>query len=402
MSADNPISQLSGLLASLPDDESKSQMLAALPIPPTVKLIMGLPALSPEADIFTLLDPVVKEMSRSSFERKTWDRIKKYTDAEMEAELRRDSENRAEEDGGEPDYESWQSKPPMQRKAHFLAGLLCQFKIMQEEGEFGDSDDGEDDGGFGFGDSDDEIDSDEDEPEDDSPAGKAFSKVQTELEQQHGLKLVMLEEPFDEGAKAATVTRKRLLTKDHLLLPVDVAEAATRINQGARKMCYSWGGGGTSLGNALWSRYLHPAAAEAAGAVSAGRHGEALGPLLGVLFFGISDDGWLHDQEEYCEWDGFEHFFRSLSLSWQGILAQPDESIGLAPPLGGGGYRAKIVEMLTRWEKEVNEKLEDFDEFAEGGRKARLTATKAGKSKAAAGKSKAAAGSGSRKKAKKG
>ena len=150
-------------------------------------------------------------------------------------------------------------------------------------------------------------------------------------------------------------------------------------------MCYSWGGGGTSLGNALWARYLHPAAAEAAEAVSEGRHGEALGPLLGILFFGSFDDGWLNDQEEYCEWDSFCEFFRSVSLAWQGVLAQPDAAIGLAPSLGGGGYRAKIMKLLTRWEKEVNTTLKDiFDDHAEGGRKARITATKGAKAKAAA------------------
>ena len=49
------------MLAAMPDDDVKAELLCALPIPPTAKLCMGLPAFSSNADVFALLAPVVLE-----------------------------------------------------------------------------------------------------------------------------------------------------------------------------------------------------------------------------------------------------------------------------------------------------------------------------------------------------
>ena len=112
----------------------------------------------------------------------------------------------------------------------------------------------------------------------------------------------------------------------------------------------------------------------------------ALGPpLLGILLFGRADDGWLRDQEEYCEWESFAQWFVGLSAAWQAVLVESDGALGLTPARGRtevGHYRGLIMRMLTEWEEEVNEALEQlFDDCAEGGQRARLTATKKPKAK---------------------
>ena len=61
-------------------------------------------------------------------------------------------------------------------------------------------------------------------------------------------------------------------------------------------------------------------------------------------------------------------------------MARVDAALGLAPARGrkeAGHYRGVLMRMLTEWEQEVNDTLEEvFDEFEEGGMKAKLTATK--------------------------
>jgi len=86
------------------------------------------------------------------------------------------------------------------------------------------------------------------------------------------------------------------------------------------------------------------------------------------------------------------------------VLAEPDDALGLAPARGrteAGHYRGVLMRMLTEWEAEVNEALDDFAEFAERGKTAKLTATKKAKAKqppppkAGKGKGKTAAASSS-------
>ena len=84
------------------------------------------------------------------------------------------------------------------------------------------------------------------------------------------------------------------------MLPKDTADTARDYNKRGRKLVCNWMGGGTSCGNAVWQRILHPALQEAMEAIADGEHAAALGPLLGVLLFGSFDDGWLRDQEEYA------------------------------------------------------------------------------------------------------
>ena len=94
------------------------------------------------------------------------------------------------------------------------------------------------------------------------------------------------------GGKAAPSIGARNNIKNlqakHLLLMSDTAERAVKIYKGGQRMRSSWMGGGTSLGNALWSRYFFPCAAAAAGYLDERRTmpGKAFGELLGLLLLG--------------------------------------------------------------------------------------------------------------------
>ena len=173
------------------------------------------------------------------------------------------------------------------------------------------------------------------------------------------------------------VTRESLLSKHHLLLPKSVASIARDYSRRASQMCHSHMGGGTSLGNGMWHRFMRPALARAEQAMkkSSDLHG-ALGHLLGMVMIGINDDTWLRDQEEYCDWDSFEGYFSALSATWQALLAKDDATLGLTPPRGKmGGYREDLLKLLSGWESDVNDILEEHDEFADEGSPARLRAT---------------------------
>mmetsp|Transcript_26927 Transcript_26927/g.67550 ORF Transcript_26927/g.67550 Transcript_26927/m.67550 type:complete len:104 (+) Transcript_26927:2137-2448(+) len=101
-----------------------------------------------------------------------------------------------------------------------------------------------------------------------------------------------------------------------------------------------------------------------------------------MLLFGHRDDSWLRDQEEYCNWDSFEQWFTDLSEAWQSVLEQDDKVLGLVRERGRqevGHYRGFILSLLSKWETEVNEILDEcFSEFAdmEDGKEAKLFATK--------------------------
>mmetsp|Transcript_2419 Transcript_2419/g.4678 ORF Transcript_2419/g.4678 Transcript_2419/m.4678 type:complete len:432 (-) Transcript_2419:162-1457(-) len=390
------LAELQPMLAQLPSDAERVSMLTALPAPPEIKVTIGMMALSPEADAFKLLKPLSKDMDGLS--RNLFKSFAKMSDAEIEAGIKEDQANlRADGVTITPEKDLLR-KGPNERRRGFFAGILTGSKLLkQEEGDESDSDEfGYDPWGGGVS-SDSSDDSDDDEEEDLAklpPTVRKYKEVLASLEKDDA-RIIWLAEPFDQDTdKPKDVTAKKLLSADHLMLPRDAADAARSYSKKARKLVCNWMGGGTSCGNAVWSRYLHPALEEAEEAIAAGDHAAALGPLIGVLLIGQFDDGWLRDQEEYCEWDAFEGWFAGLSLAWQAVLAQSDEAIGLAWPRGrqeAGHYRKELLKMLTSWEKEVNDALDDLNDCAEpGGKKAKLTATKKGPAPRGKAKAKAA------------
>ena len=135
------------------------------------------------------------------------------------------------------------------------------------------------------------------------------------------------------------------------------------------------------MGTAIWFSRMFFAADDVIIATSAHRYGDALGLFLGILFFGRFEEGWLLDHEVYVDcWDHFVGFFNYVSLAWQAVLAQPDEARGLTSPFcQTDKYRAKIVELLTDWQADVNVALRICDDIEEvGGSRARLAAITSG------------------------
>lgn len=391
------IQALEPLMQQLPSDAERVSALKALPMPPEAKISMGLVMLSPEADAFKLLKPLSKDMD--SLSRELFKSFANMSDSKIEAEIKEDQKARREEGQTITPEKDLLLKSPNERRRGFCAAVLVGSKLLRDEAdsddEFGDP--------WGGEDSDDDSDSDSDDEEEDlaalPPTVRKYKEVLASLEKSDA-RIIFLEQPFDEEKdQPKDVTAKKLLAVDHLMLPRTTADTARGISKRARKLVCNWMGGGTSCGNAVWARFLRPALEDAEEDLARGDHASALGPLLGVLLFGLFDDGWLMDQEEYCEWDSFEGWFSGLSAAWQAVLAQSDKDLGLEPPRGrkeAGHYRKRLMEMLSRWEKDVNEHLDDLNDNAEGGKKAKLTATKKGKAAPKPkGKAKAKAAAGS-------
>ena len=263
--------------------------------------------------------------------------------------------------------------------------------MMQMLGGGGDDDDDDDDEDDEDDDDDDDDDSDGDRVEElgahdpaaaieaAPPKNATVAKYRALLAdfEQSDLTMLFFETPAEEDSDTPEmVTRESLLGKHHLLLPTRLASIARDYSRRASQLVHSHMGGGTSLGNAMWHRFMRPALAAARRSMGTD-WAAALGHLLGLVMIGINDDTWLLDQEEYCEWDDFESYFTALSATWQRVLAQPDDVLGLAPPRGKPeGYRVDLLRLLSGWETEVNDTLAEYDEFADGGKPARLTATK--------------------------
>lgn len=155
-----------------------------------------------------------------------------------------------------------------------------------------------------------------------------------------------------------------ILATDHLILPAEVVGPACEKAEEMRDMQISWLGGGTSLGNALWDNFITPSATDADALARSRNYRPALAELMGLLLYMQGDDGWLCDQEVYCDWPEFKRVFTRISFAWKTLLAQSDAVLGLAPSLGRtGGYRAALREILGAWEKATNATLEEtFDE----------------------------------------
>ena len=376
-------------LREAPDDTARKQLLNSLPAPPAIRVIMGLTTLSPEADAFKLLKPLAKEMDTT--QRKLFSTFAKMSDAEVEKEIKEDQDCKRLEGTAITAADDLLRLPPKERKRKFMAGILTMAGMMEERGEIsGDSDSefGFDDE-FGFdSDSDSSSEASEDvDPATLSPNERKLKSVLATLEGQDS-KIMFLAEPYDVNrAKPKDITAAKLLAVDHLFLPAPMCEEAERLAKRARKMVYGWSGGGTSCGNAVWQRFLRPTLMDVQATIASktgGGAAVALGALLGIVLIGRSDEGWLRDQEEYCEWDEFAQWFADVSKAWQTVLAESDGVLGLAPSRGrkeAGHYRGVLMGLLKKWEEEVNEALDEYNDDVEGDKKAKLTATETPKAK---------------------
>jgi hypothetical protein len=212
-------------------------------------------------------------------------------------------------------------------------------------------------GGFGGGFFDDDDDDDvypEAQGEEDTGDG-AFDAVRSTLAQS-GLDVIMLEDPLPN------ITMNGLLAQRHILLPKPVVASAMGLRKRMLNKVYDWPGGGTSCGNDIFFSHFQPLSKQAARDVKAGRFSEAFGPLLGLALFGLSEDGWVNDNEVYME-SSFSGMFKTFSTAWKGLLAQSDGTLGLVPAVGKpGGYRGELTALIRKWELEINEDLSMYDE----------------------------------------
>mmetsp|Transcript_23730 Transcript_23730/g.40595 ORF Transcript_23730/g.40595 Transcript_23730/m.40595 type:complete len:449 (+) Transcript_23730:3-1349(+) len=360
------------------DPQAFLQLMGQFPLPPADKLRALMKMLPHEHDAFELATTMVSSFSRRCWARRMFEVMAPMTIEEIDSQAAEGMEDPVQ-------HAAFMTLPAQQRRRQWLISVLegCQRVEAEEGGELIVGSDEEDDDDDDDDDDDEDGDEKEEEPQAEGTPGRtcagAFAWVKLQIENE-GLGLIMLERPYAPEAPPDSITRSSILAKKHLLLMSDTAERALQIYKRGVRMQSGWMGGGTSLGNALWSRIFLPSATAAAEYLDERRTmpSHALGELLGILLLGRSDDGWLLDQEIYCEYDEFAHFFDSLGDSWKQVLSRPDCVTGLEAPSNAGPdatrtegapprgyYRTTLLEMLHTWEAEVNDNLETFDEFAE-------------------------------------
>ncbi|KAL1515771.1 hypothetical protein AB1Y20_002387 [Prymnesium parvum] len=268
---------------------------------------------------------------------------------------------------------------------------------------------------------------DDDDDDDDDDSASAFDAA---LEAR-GVGLLPLppcaEEwpPFAPGAPLEASARLRAaLSRPHLAVAASVARSARAVARRMRSTGGAWGGGAArELSARLWCAAAAPPAARrpppltlfsppAARGCCVGRRTsrrsrrllDATGVMLGLLLFTSEDDSWIEETSTYKDWKVFHAFFKSVSITWQHLLAQPDETIGLcslpadltlspsandpsrpspfcafalsrstdssdtaaaqAPPALPSSARTQLHAALHAWEERTNMFLSKYDKYA--------------------------------------
>jgi hypothetical protein len=187
-----------------------------------------------------------------------------------------------------------------------------------------------------------------------SASAKAYVEVQESLDGH----IIMFEDPYDEE-KGETPTKKSVLAKNHLLMPKVAGMLAVDLSEQLAYTSRGWRGGSTSLGNALWDRFLFRSVARAKAMLQKHEYQLAMGDILGILLYtNYCNDGWLVQNEVCCYDDDcalFEGFFADLSMCWQRVLRKSDATLGLTRK----GYRTKLNTMLKKFSKIVNAILKE-------------------------------------------
>jgi hypothetical protein len=271
-----------------------------------------------------------------------------------------------------PDY--WSTTLRLILDAHSSAVKEAEGRLQGCEHDGGDegcalcenSEEGEEEEGEEEEEEEEEEDSDDDESEDDDEEdacsedsaeirNPAFEALREELSRM-GLDVILFDDCPDE------VDLSSVLDLDHLLLPTPVAQRATGVAEEMRSICEEWEGEETALSDVLINTLLLPKVKATAELAETECWSSALGTLLGLLLFCSVEDGWLLDNEAHQDWPSWRGLFTSLSHSWVAVLGQTDDALGLAPEQGVvGGYRPKLLRLLTEWEDATNEALSGYD-----------------------------------------
>ena len=201
-------------------------------------------------------------------------------------------------------------------------------------------------------------------PSDTSPENQAWGKLVEQLEKQSKCGLIMLQRPFLFEVPEV-VNKEFLLSTRHLFLPKAATEMAWKIHSEVNRLRREWEYGGTSLGNAIWDQFMIPNLAKAEKYISEKKWRKAVGTMFGIQMAAGYDDSWIHDQEIYCEFDIFSGWFSDYSAAWRTLLSKTDKELGFNCNVKPGGYREFIEDLIRTWEKETNQTLQRFDEFAE-------------------------------------
>jgi len=201
------------------------------------------------------------------------------------------------------------------------------------------------------------------DPSDSSPHNQAWGKLVKELEAQSKCTLIMLQRPF--YGIPDVIDKEYLLSTRHIFLPKLAGVTAWKIHADVNRLRREWMYGGTSLGNSIWNTYMIPNLKKAEKYINEKKWRKAIGVMFGILMAAMYDDGWISDQEIYCEFFVFSTWFEDYSTAWKTLLAKTDKDLGLNCNVKPEGYREVMENLIRSWEKDTNTELQRFDEFAE-------------------------------------
>merc|ERR1712168_204906 len=181
------------------------------------------------------------------------------------------------------------------------------------------------------------------DPSDTSAHNQAWGKLVKELETQSKCTLIMLQRPF--YGIPEVVDKDYLISTRHFFLPKLAGLAAWKIHADVNQLRREWMYGGTSLGNTIWNKFMIPNLKKAEKYIKEKKWRKAMGIMVGILMAAKFDDGWISDQEIYCEFFNFANWFKCYSTAWRTLLAKTDVELGLNCNVKPGGYRDFIEDM---------------------------------------------------------
>ena len=266
-----------------------------------------------DVDLFDTLRPMVETMPDDAWDARLFRMFDSLSSSELDE---MDSEQRQAIEGREAQARALRALPPAARKRKLFIAMLHMAAAEEGVDNAGDGDDSA-------------------EEEEDEDIGS--SALDSALEA-HDLALLPLPPvpsqplpPLEDGEPLeGSAALAAALAAPHLLVAPAVARKARSVYERMRSKCEAWDGGAAhELSATLWEDCLAPLACSALALVHAGKLGEALGEMAGLLLFGSEEEGWLADTTTYKDWDVFHAFFTSVSVTWQHLLTHSDDELGL-------------------------------------------------------------------------
>ncbi|XP_065644561.1 uncharacterized protein LOC136075410 [Hydra vulgaris] len=192
-----------------------------------------------------------------------------------------------------------------------------------------------------------------------------WREVVQEIESVSGKEILLIEN-IPSQLDSSKITKEFILSMDHFLLDKDLCRSVMKKRDDSLKIIYGWKNGSTSCGTHIWNNVMVPDVKKGISLIEEKEWKKAFALFLGLHLFAMQETDWLADNEFYTNFDLFRKWFNDYSSGWEKLLAQTDDTLGIACKSGREeGYRPILNKILLDWETETNILIKDiFDEYA--------------------------------------